>query len=243
LGSIPYFPFIKKNIKKKENKIMKYNVGDKVKIREDLVVGNMYGVNDFARKMAQYKGKTATITTTSEHNNMYHIDIDNECWYWTDEMFEEGHISKFNVGDKVRVRRDLEVGNKYNGLTLTSSMYACHSIMTIASTDDDNYTCEESGFFWGEDMLEKVEETEDNTKMTVEDLLNKTDVETGGLIIAISYSNAYFHTTIGHNKINRDSELYKRFIKAYGDMIVDEVSFDVVSENMVMMKIEVDYAD
>jgi hypothetical protein len=199
--------------------------------------------------MEEYRGCEATIVDAFHRNggDLYLIDIDDKCWYWTDEMFEEEyeHASKFNVDDKVRVRRDLHVGNKYNGLTLTNSMYECHDIMTIASTDDDNYTCKESGFFWGEDMLEKVEETEEkeNVGMTVEDLLNKTDVEKGGLIIAISYSNAYFHTTIGHNKINRDSELYKRFIKAYGDMIVDEVSFDVVNENMVMMKIEVDYAD
>jgi hypothetical protein len=122
-------------------------------------------------------------------------------------------------------------------------MYECHDIMTIVSTDDDNYTCKESGFFWGEDMLEKVEETEDNTKMTVEDLLNKTDVEVGGLIITVYYPNAYFEATIGHNKINRNSELYKRFIKAYGDMIVDEVSFDIRNDNMVVMLIKVDYAD
>jgi hypothetical protein len=226
---------------------MKHSVGDKVKIREDLVPEIMYGKEKFVSRMEEYRGCEATIVDAFYRNGgeLYLIDIDDNCWYWTDEMFEEEHVSKFNVGDKVRVRRDLHVGNKYNGLTLTNSMYECHDIMTIASTDDDNYTCKESGFFWGEDMLEKVEETEEkeNVGMTVEDLLNKTDVEKGGLIIAISYSNAYFHTTIGHNKINRDSELYKRFIKAYGDMIVDEVSFDVVNENMVMMKIEVDYAD
>lgn len=225
---------------------MKYNVGDKVKIREDLVAEIMYGKEKFVSRMEEYRGCEATIVDTFYRNggDLYLIDIDDKCWYWTNEMFEDVPKSKFNIGDKVRVRRDLEVGNKYNGLTLTSSMYAHHSIMTIASTDDDNYTCDESGFFWGEDMLEKVEEEEKgDVKMTVEDLLNKTDVEKGGLIIAISYSNAYFHTTIGHNKINRDSELYKRFIKAYGDMIVDEVSFDIVNENMVMMKIEVNYAD
>jgi hypothetical protein len=226
---------------------MKHSVGDKVKIREDLVPEIMYGKEKFVSRMEEYRGCEATIVDAFYRNGgeLYLIDIDDNCWYWTDEMFEEEHVSKFNVGDKVRVRRDLHVGNKYNGLTLTNSMYECHDIMTIASTDDDNYACKESGFFWGEDMLEKVEETEEkeNVGMTVEDLLNKTDVEKGGLIIAISYSNAYFHTTIGHNKINRDSELYKRFIKAYGDMIVDEVSFDVVNENMVMMKIEVDYAD
>jgi hypothetical protein len=227
---------------------MKYEVGDKVKIREDLVPEIMYGKEKFVSRMEEYRGCEATIVDAFYRNggDLYLIDVDDKCWYWTDEMFEEEHkhISKFNIGDKVRVRRDLEVGKEYNRLTLTKGMYACHhGIMTIESADDDNYTCIESCYWWGEDMLEKVGETEDNTKMTVEDLLNKTDVEVGGLIITVYYPNAYFEATIGHNKINRNSELYKRFIKAYGDMIVDEVSFDIRNDNMVVMLIKVDYAD
>jgi hypothetical protein len=156
---------------------MKYEVGDKVKIREDLIVGNRYGRDDFARGMEKYKGKIATITAV--YNYTYHIDIDDNDsidWHWTDEMFED---------------------------------------------------CEEKT----------------NTPMTVADLLNKTNVEIGGLIITIYYPNAYFEATIGHNKINRHSELYKRFIEAYGDMTVDEVSFDIRNENMITMLIKVDYAD
>ena len=160
---------------------MKYKVGDKVKIREDLEVGRQYGADDFVRGMEQYKGKTATIANV--YNNVYHINVDDNnnddafVWHWTDEMFED-------------------------------------------------YT-----------------ETTTTTAMTVKDLLNKTDVEKGGLIITVYYPNAYFEATIGHNKINRNSELYKRFIKAYGDMIVDEISFDIRNDNMVVMLIKVDYAD
>lgn len=158
---------------------MKYKVGDKVKIREDLIVGNEYGADDFAEEMELYKGGIATITDI--YNNKYFIDVDDGEWHWTDEMFEdiEPNIATYN----------------YNNI------------------------------------------------MTVSDLLNHTDVEKGGLIITIYYPNAYFEATIGHNKINRHSELYKRFIKAYGDMIVDEVSFDIRSENMVVMLIKVDYCD
>lgn len=39
----------------------KYKVGDKVRIREDLVVDENYGLG-FVPSMAQYKGKVATIT-------------------------------------------------------------------------------------------------------------------------------------------------------------------------------------
>lgn len=66
---------------------MKYKVGDKVKIREDLVIDEIYGDNSFAEEMEQYKGKTATITDT--YFGKYEIDIDNGNWCWTDEMLED----------------------------------------------------------------------------------------------------------------------------------------------------------
>ena len=223
-----------------------YKVGDKVKIREDLIDEENYGCANFVEPMEEYKGQIAEITMTYDDGEYgYLIDIDGGVWHWSAEMFEDEckylkYPSKFKIGDEVRVRKDLEVNKDYNGLTLSDAMYQCHEIMTIETVDDDNYICKESGYWWGEDMLEKIE---GNVVMTVEDLLNKTDVEKGGFIITVYYSNAYFETTIGHNKINRNSELYKRFIMAYGDMIVDEVSFDIRNENMVVMLIKVDYAD
>lgn len=223
---------------------MKYKVGDKVKIREDLEIGEMYGDWDCSTSMTFYGGMIATIVKCRD--NSYYIDIDNGDYTWTDEMFAEQYeyTSKFNIGDKVRVRRDLEVGKQYNGLTFLSGMNVCDDVMTIeCKCDDGTYLCKEHSYWWSEDMLEKVEETTETTAMTVEDLLNKTDVEKGGLIITVYYPNAYFEATIGHNKINRNSELYKRFIKAYGDMIVDEISFDIRNDNMVVMLIKVDYAD
>jgi hypothetical protein len=152
---------------------MKYKVGDKVKIREDLIIGKRYnnGIT-FISNMAQYMGKVATITNII-FGDHYIIDLDDNDYCWTDEMFED-----------------------------------------IVSNS-----------------------------MTVKDLLNHTDVEKRGLIITIYYPNAYFEATIGHNKIDRNSELYKRFIDAYGDMIVDEVSFDIRNDCMVTMLIKVDYAD
>ena len=154
-----------------------YKIGDKVKIREDLEVNKSYNELFFVKDMEKYKGKIATITRVSPVTHSYEIDIDDNDWCWTDDMFK---------------------------------------------------TC-----------------INNNIVMTVEDLLNKTDVEKGGLIITVYYPNANFDTAIGigFNKINRNSELYKRFIMAYGDMIVDEVSFDIRNENNVVMLIKVDYAD
>lgn len=142
---------------------MKYKVGDKVKIREDLDVDKIYGNWDCSADMARCRGMIATIVEC--YGNYYCIDVDDKCYNWTDEMFEEKHehISKFNVGDKVRLRKDLEVGTRYNGIILREEMYQQHhhNIMTIKYSDNDQYTCKENGYWWGEDMLEDVVESED----------------------------------------------------------------------------------
>lgn len=155
---------------------------------------------------------------------------------------------KYKIGDKVKIREDLEVGKGYNDCTFIKDMeqYKGKIATIYYCYDDDSYDIDldDGAWFWTDDMLEDcIKKSDSDTSMTVKDLLNKTDVEKGGLIITVYYPNAYFEATIGHNKINRNSELYKRFIKAYGDMIVDEVSFDIRNENMVVMLIKVDYAD
>lgn len=153
---------------------MKYQIGDKVKIREDLVTHNYYGDVFFCEEMNEYKGKIAVITNTSREDR-YSIDIDKyDKFVWSGEMFE-GKI-------------------------------------------DNNVIVK---------------------PMTVLDLLNKTNIETGGFVVSIFYPMAGFKATIGHNYIRRDSKLYKRFINAYGDMIVDEVDIKA-DDNSVEMIIKVD---
>lgn len=71
---------------------MKYKVGDKVKIREDLNIDEMYGKWDCAFGMTDYRGMIATITKCNDNNDddddSYQINLDYECYNWSDEMFE-----------------------------------------------------------------------------------------------------------------------------------------------------------
>lgn len=153
---------------------MKYQVGDKVKIREDLVALDYYGDIIFIEEMNEYKGKTAIITSVDSENR-YSIDIDkDDDFTWSGEMFE----------GKLGVIKP----------------------------------------------------------MTVLDLLNKTNIEAGGFVISIFYPMAGCKATIGHNYIRRDSKFYQRFIKAYGDMIVDDIDIKA-DDNSAEMIIKVDESD
>lgn len=157
----------------------------------------------------------------------------------------------YKVGDKVKIREDLRQ-TTYGGFFVTQEMLELRGKeVTITEINKSGFSGRygyrvDMGnlcYHWSEEMFEEVKEVKTDNGFTVENVLNHTDVESGGLIITIYYPNAYFEATIGHNKINRNSELYKRFVNAYGDMIVDEVSFDIRNDNMVVMLIEVDYAD
>ena len=68
---------------------MKYEVGDKVKIREDLKVGKDYSDCTFIVDMEKYKGKIATITYCYNDDDSYEIDLDDGVWYWTNDMFKD----------------------------------------------------------------------------------------------------------------------------------------------------------
>ena len=68
---------------------MKYKLGDKVKVREDLEVGKEYNDTLFINDMLQYKGKIAVITYVADDDGYYEIDLDDGEWAWTDKMFED----------------------------------------------------------------------------------------------------------------------------------------------------------
>lgn len=67
---------------------MKYHVGDIVKIREDLVNGEVYGTQTFiGDDMMECRGKFAMITEVVAHD-AYKLDICKD-YIWTDAMFDE----------------------------------------------------------------------------------------------------------------------------------------------------------
>ena len=65
---------------------MKYNVGDKVRVRKDLVNYSEYGGELFVRGMQQFKGKVVTICRLLD--DKYFIREDTSEYAWTNEMLE-----------------------------------------------------------------------------------------------------------------------------------------------------------
>ena len=66
---------------------MKYKVGDKVKVKEDLEIGETYGGLTFSVQMREYRGQIVTIKTADDDS--YQIEEDELNWYWTEEMLED----------------------------------------------------------------------------------------------------------------------------------------------------------
>lgn len=78
---------------------MKLKVGDKVRIKNNLISGKTYGEYRFIDKMMEYKNKVSKIVEIED--NYITIDLDNGQWCWTEEMLEkvkdEKRMSKCKV--------------------------------------------------------------------------------------------------------------------------------------------------
>ena len=66
---------------------MKFKIGDKVKIKENLSCKG-YDTAYFVRPMEKYKGKEAKITYISPHESTCRLDIDDGRWWWSEGMLE-----------------------------------------------------------------------------------------------------------------------------------------------------------
>lgn len=66
---------------------MRFKVGDKVRVREDLVVGRFYNDTIFAFGMEKFKGQEFIVTRIDDINECYALNDDYGYW-WTDEMLE-----------------------------------------------------------------------------------------------------------------------------------------------------------
>lgn len=87
---------------------MKYKVGDKVRIRENLEAGKTYGKKMLLSTMEKYLGYEATIKAYREESGYYVLDKDaaDGHWGWSEEMLEPVTDCDFKIGDKVIFKND-----------------------------------------------------------------------------------------------------------------------------------------
>lgn len=87
---------------------MKYKVGDKVRVREDLIVGARYGNDNFISDMKEYAGKTMTVVAISSLGK-YRLKEDIYDCNWTDGMLEDAEDITILVKDNKVIAK---MGNK-----------------------------------------------------------------------------------------------------------------------------------
>ena len=106
---------------------MKYKIGDKVKVRDDLEEGKRYLMNDRSfsdavnSEMITFKGKEVTILANNCFGT-YLIKEDNGEWHWTDEMFSDLATDR----PKVVITTD--------GKTTTAKMYEGRKVLQTAKS-------------------------------------------------------------------------------------------------------------
>ena len=85
---------------------MRFKVGDKVRVRKDLIVGKCYGEDNlsFVNDMEKYKGKQFEIIKTSGCDYKF----DNSNYYFNDDMLEPAFTKQdLRVGDRITLRNGM----------------------------------------------------------------------------------------------------------------------------------------
>lgn len=135
---------------------MKFKVGDKVRLKNGLVVGQCYGGLTFVDQMA-FEGEDTVISV--DRDGDVHLQ-NGKGFFFTPAMLNLSNGFRYQIGDKVRVRADLERKTYYmaDGVTgdvaIPSMVEWAGKVVTIKAYDDDKYRIEEVAFNWTDEMFE-----------------------------------------------------------------------------------------
>lgn len=100
---------------------MKFKIGDKVRVREDLVEGNLYGTEYFIGLMEYYRGKVFEITKVWATS----YKLGEDGLRWTDEMLEE-------VNEEVQEKTFREVIADIKEGEVWESVQSCFQLKEIS---------------------------------------------------------------------------------------------------------------
>lgn len=82
---------------------MKYKVGDKVRVKNNLQDDVFYGKVPYAKTMEKYKGEVLTIDSISKE--YYFVKEDYGKFKWTDEMFEP--VEEMSAEEAIRLQAEI----------------------------------------------------------------------------------------------------------------------------------------
>lgn len=104
----------------------KFQIGDKVRVKPDLKVGDTKFGYVFAKDQAQLKGRTLTIDYWDEWSGTYLFkgtDIDIPPYFLEKVDSAPAQLApKFKIGDQVKFKQDLVAGTMYGGRYYDSNM-------------------------------------------------------------------------------------------------------------------------
>lgn len=135
---------------------------------------------------------------------------------------------KFKVGDRVRVRKDLEYGNFYGGVRVNDEMVNNKGkVLTIIGIDNRTYLVEGSTWFWTDEMFEnKVDYTYEDLKKSP--IGTKVMFENGKILIKLSdkrYDNEVYW------REESDLEKMKDIVGNFGKIVkIEEPMYTTVYE-------------
>lgn len=143
----------------------KYNVGDRVVVRNDLKTGVQYGIDNAVPEMLEFRGKELEVLEI-DSSGEYTLSGENNIWSWTDEMLDDERrvnlvgLKDLRVGDKVRVRRDLELGKCGNDAVVSQMLEYAGKEVTISRVCDvqgeKKYTIKDVWWNWTPEMFEEI---------------------------------------------------------------------------------------
>lgn len=163
---------------------LEYNLGDVVKIKDNLQEGEKYGGCNVIDDMLPFRG-TIDIIENIDEDGDYHLANNNNPYVWNEGMLEpveskddlkqstyvdeikEKNSVEYKIGDVVRIKDNLQEGEKYGECNVNKDMLKFRgATTTIEGIDEDGdfYLANKDDYYaWYKDMLEPVEIKESTT--------------------------------------------------------------------------------
>ena len=152
--------------------------GMKVKLRKDLVAGQMYGSDYWMADMVK-PGSEVVVERIIKDDRFY---VKGSFYNYTVDMLEIPiKLSDlFKVGDRVRLREDLKVGVRYGGFTYLETMLKPGTETTVdkcfTGTGNVTLASDESSYIYSPAMLEHVEEKQNISEKPSVPLSEKEEI-------------------------------------------------------------------